>query len=94
MAAPPPPPPPPKTNSFHYEHCPVTQSIELLTAAVERVNTTLRGVIASLYGSSLAAAKILAAKEGYERNTAVKNAEKLVRGVLEEIEAVEEAHDR
>ena len=65
------------------------QSIDRLTAALGRVDKTLHGIILARYGSSLAAAKITSAKTNYERNEAINQAEKLVRGVIEEIEAVE-----
>lgn len=67
----------------------LTQSIDRLTAAVERADKTLHGIILAQYGSSLAAAKITSAKTDYERNEAINQAEKLIRGVIEEIEAGE-----
>jgi flagellar biosynthesis regulator FlaF len=64
----------------------LTQSIDRLAAAVERVEKALQGIIAAQYGSSLATALIIAAKTDYERNAAIKDARATLNAIVKAVE--------
>lgn len=54
------------------------QSIDRLTAAAERVQQTLQAMLPAVCGSSVLPAKIISAKNGYDWNAAVREAEALL----------------